>query len=217
MSVTKICNNIIRNNIYHEWILVQYLIEERMNMKFGYMRVSTFDQNLDRQKKQLEEFGCDRIFFEKITGTKRERPELNRMLEFLRMNDTVVVTDLTRLSRSTKDLIEITELISQKGAHLKSLKESWLDTTTAHGKMLFTIFAGIAQFERDLTSERTKEGILAARKRGKYPGRPKTDEEKVKYALYLMDQGLSRTDAAEKAGISRMTLYRKMQNNNKIE
>ncbi|MDE5055177.1 recombinase family protein [Niallia taxi] len=186
-------------------------------MKFGYMRVSTFDQNLDRQKKQLEEFGCDRIFFEKITGTKRERPELNRMLEFLRMNDTVVVTDLTRLSRSTKDLIEITELISQKGAHLKSLKESWLDTTTAHGKMLFTIFAGIAQFERDLTSERTKEGILAARKRGKYPGRPKTDEEKVKYALYLMDQGLSRTDAAEKAGISRMTLYRKMQNNNKIE
>ncbi|MED2079743.1 recombinase family protein, partial [Bacillus thuringiensis] len=109
-------------------------------MKFGYMRVSTLDQNLDRQKKQLEEFGCDRIFFEKITGTKRNRPELNSMLEFLRPEDTVVVTDLTRLSRSTKDLIEITEQISQKGAHLKSLKESWLDTTTAHGKMLFTIF-----------------------------------------------------------------------------
>jgi DNA invertase Pin-like site-specific DNA recombinase len=181
-----------------------------MTMKFGYMRVSTIDQNLDRQKRQLEEFGCGRIFFEKVTGTKRDRPELNRMLEFLRPEDTVVVTDLTRLSRSTKDLIEITELISQKGAHLKSLKESWLDTTTAHGKMLFTIFAGIAQFERDLTSERTKEGIQAARKRGKYPGRPKTDEEKVNYALYLMDQGMSRTDAAEKAGISRMTLYRKL-------
>lgn len=107
-----------------------------------------------------------------------------------------------------------TELISQKGAHLKSLKESWLDTTTAHGKMLFTIFARIAQLERDLTSERTKEGILAARKRGKLPGRPKTDEEKVNYALYLVDQGMSRTDAAEKAGISRMTLYRKVQKNN---
>ncbi len=193
--------------------MVQYSVEERMNMKFGYMRVSTLDQNLDRQKKQLEEFGCDRIFFEKVTGTKRNRPELDRMLEFLRPEDTVVVTDLTRLSRSTKDLIEITELISQKGAHLKSLKESWLDTTTAHGKMLFTIFAGIAQFERDLTSERTKEGIQAARKRGKHPGRPKTDEEKVNYALYLIDQGISRTDAAEKAGISRMTLYRKIQNN----
>ncbi|WP_242686507.1 recombinase family protein [Bacillus cereus] len=109
-------------------------------MKFGYMRVSTLNQNLDRQKKQLEEFGCDRIFFEKVTGTKRNRPELNSMLEFLRSEDTVVVTDLTRLSRSTKDLIEITERISQKGAHLKSLKESRLDTTTAHGKMLFTIY-----------------------------------------------------------------------------
>lgn len=138
------------------------------------------------------------------------------MLEFLRNDDTVVVTDLTRLSRSTKDLIEITELISQKGANLKSLKESWLDTTTAHGKMLFTVFAGIAQFERDLTSERTKEGILAAKKRGKYPGRPKTDEEKVNYALYLIEQGMNRTDAAEKAGISRMTLYRKMQRDNEV-
>jgi DNA invertase Pin-like site-specific DNA recombinase len=177
-------------------------------MDFGYMRVSTFDQKLDRQKQQLQECGCERIFFEKSTGTKRDRSELNKLLEYLRPADTVVVTDLTRLSRSTKDLIEITDLISQKGAHLKSLKEAWLDTTTAHGKMLFTIFAGIAQFERDLTSERTKEGILAARKRGKHPGRPKTDDEKIKYALYLMDQGMSRTDAADKAGISRMTLYR---------
>jgi DNA invertase Pin-like site-specific DNA recombinase len=192
-----------------------FIVKEMINMKFGYMRVSTFDQNLDRQEKQLEEFGCDRIFFEKITGTKRHRPELNNLLEFLRPEDTVVVSDLTRLSRSTKDLIEITELIAQKGAHLKSLKESWLDTTTAHGKMLFTIFAGIAQFERDLTSERTKEGILAAKKRGKFPGRPKTDEEKINYALYLIEQGMSRTDAAEKAGISRMTLYRKLQREEK--
>lgn len=180
-------------------------------MKFGYMRVSTIDQNLDRQEQQLKEAGCERIFFEKITGVKRDRPELNRMLEFLRQGDTVVLTDLTRLSRSTKDLIEIAELISQKGVNLKSLKEAWLDTTTAHGKMLFTVFAGIAQFERDLTSERTKEGIIAAKKRGKHPGRPKTDEEKVNYALYLIDQGMNRTDAAEKAGISRMTLYRKIQ------
>ncbi len=133
-------------------------------MKFGYMRVSTMDQNLDRQEQELKDFGCEQIFYEKITGVKRNRPELNRMLEFLRTGDTVVVTDLTRLSRSTKDLIEIAELISNKGANLKSLKESWLDTTTAHGKMLFTVFAGIAQFERDLTSERTKEGIMAAKK-----------------------------------------------------
>ncbi|MDA2627478.1 recombinase family protein [Bacillus cereus] len=179
-------------------------------MKFGYMRVSTIDQNLDRQEQQLKDAGCERIFFEKVTGVKRDRPELNRMLEFLRQGDTVVVTDLTRLSRSTKDLIEITELISQKGANLKSLKESWLDTTTAHGKMLFTVFAGIAQFERDLTSERTKEGILAAKKRGKYPGRPSVDKEKLNYAFYLMEQGANITEAAEKSGISRMTIYRNM-------
>lgn len=132
------------------------------------------------------------------------------MLEFLRPGDTVVVTDLTRLSRSTKDLIEIAELISQKGVNLKSLKESWLDTTTAHGKMLFTVFAGIAQFERDLTSERTKEGIMAARKRGKFPGRPPIDNKKLNYAFYLMEQGITLTEAADKAGVSRMTLYRKM-------
>jgi DNA invertase Pin-like site-specific DNA recombinase len=157
-------------------------------MKFGYMRVSTLDQNLDRQEQQLRDAGCERSFFEKVTGTKRDRLELNRMLEFLRNGDTVVVTDLTRLSRSTKDLIEIAELISRKGANfLKSLKESWLDTTTAHGKMLFTVFAGIAQFERDLTSERTKEGILAAKKkRGKYPGRPSVDKDvNVKLSMYI--------------------------------
>ncbi|OUA87633.1 recombinase family protein [Bacillus thuringiensis] len=179
-------------------------------MKFGYMRVSTNDQNLERQEQQLRDAGCERMFFEKVTGTKRDRLELNRMLEFLRNGDTVVVTDLTRLSRSTKDLIEIAELISRKGANLKSLKESWLDTTTAHGKMLFTVFAGIAQFERDLTSERTKEGILAAKKRGKYPGRPSVDKEKLSYVFYLMEQGTNITEAAKKAGVSRMTLYRNM-------
>ncbi len=83
---------------------------------------------------------------------------------------------------------------------MKSLKEAWLDTTTAYGKMFFTVFAGIAQFERDLTSERTKEGIIAAKKWGKYTGRLKTDEEKINEALYLIEQGMNRTDAAEKAG-----------------
>lgn len=183
------------------------------SVKFGYMRVSTFDQNLDRQEQQLKEVGCEQIFYEKITGTKRDRPELNRMLEFLRPGDTVVVTDLTRLSRSTKDLLEITELIAAKGAHLQSLKESWLDTTSAHGKMLFTLFAGIAQFERDLIAERTKEGIVAAKKRGKTLGRPKVDQEKIDYALYLINQGSTISEAAEKAGISRMTLYRKANQN----
>ncbi|UWE05310.1 recombinase family protein [Laceyella sacchari] len=180
-------------------------------MNFGYMRVSTVEQNLDRQEQQLRDAGCEKIFYEKVTGTKRNRPELNRMLEFLREGDTVIVTDLTRLSRSTKDLIEITELIGSKGANLKSLKESWLDTTTAHGKLMFTIFSGLAQFERDLISERTKEGLAVARKKGRVPGRPSTDKEKIEYAKFLLSQGkATMQEAAEKAGISRMTLYRKL-------
>jgi DNA invertase Pin-like site-specific DNA recombinase len=182
-------------------------------MNFGYMRVSTLDQNLDRQEQQLKDAGCTRIFFEKVTGTKRDRPELNQMLDHLREGDTVIITDLTRLSRSTKDLIEIAELIASKGANLKSLKESWLDTTTAHGKLLFTFFAGISQFERDQISERTKEGLAVARKNGRVPGRPATDKDKIEYARYLMAQGnMTMQEIADKVGISRMTLHRKLKN-----
>jgi DNA invertase Pin-like site-specific DNA recombinase len=125
------------------------------------MSISKVDQNLV-QKELLEDFGCDRIFLENINSTQRNRPELNRMLEFLRSEDTVVVTDLTRLSRSTKDLLAIMERISQKGAHLKSLKESWMDTTTEDGKILFKFFANLTQFENDLNSIQNMEVVQVA-------------------------------------------------------
>ncbi len=193
--------------------MYQEYLEKGDIMNFGYMRVSTIDQNLDRQEQQLKDADCEKIFFEKVTGTKRNRPELNKLLEFLREGDTVIVTDLTRLSRSTKDLIEIAELIASKKANLKSLKESWLDTTTAHGKLLFTFFAGISQFERDQISERTKEGLAVARKNGRTPGRPSTDKDKIEYARYLLDQGdMTMQEVADKVGISRMTLHRKLKN-----
>jgi DNA invertase Pin-like site-specific DNA recombinase len=180
-------------------------------MNFGYMRVSTIGQNLDRQEYQLKEAGCEKIFFEKVTGTKRDRPELNKMLEFLREGDTVIITDLTRLSRSTKDLIEIVELIAKKGANLKSLKEAWIDTTSPTGKLMYTIMAGLAEFERDLISERTKEGLAAAKLHGRTPGRPQTDKDKIEYARYLLDQGnMTMQQVADKVGISRMTLHRKL-------
>ncbi|MFC5649018.1 recombinase family protein [Paenibacillus solisilvae] len=181
-------------------------------MIFGYMRVSTIDQNLDRQEQQFKDAsGCDRIYFEKVTGTKRERPELNRMLEMLREGDTVIITDLSRLSRSTKDLIEIVEQIGRVGANLRSLKESWLDTTTAHGKLMFTMFAGLAQFERDIISERTKEGLAVAAAQGRLGGRRETSESKVEYAFYLYDKGgMTTQQIADEVGISRMTLHRKL-------
>ena len=110
-------------------------------MKIGYKRVSTHNQKLDRQTDLLNEYGVERIFEEKITGTKMEREQLERMLDTLREGDVVVVTDLTRLSRTTRDLFDIVSIIESKGAGIKSLKESWIDTTTPQGKLLFTIFA----------------------------------------------------------------------------
>ena len=95
------------------------------------------------------------------------------MLEHIRPGDTIIITDLTRLSRSTKDLFKLVEQIESKGANIKSLKEIWMDTTTPQGKLMFTIFSGISQFERDLISQRTKEGLKSARARGKSSGRPK--------------------------------------------
>ena len=122
-------------------------------MLIRYARCSTADQNLDWQLDALKENGCERIYQEKVTDTRKERPELNRMLDALREGDTLIVCDLTKLSRSTKDLFELIEKINDCGADIRSLKEARLDTTTPHGKMLFTISAGISQFEHDLTHE----------------------------------------------------------------
>ena len=123
-------------------------------MKIGYARVSTEEQNLDRQLDSLKEAGCEKIFQEKITGTKKERPELDKLMEQLRGGDLIIISDLTRLSRSVKDLFSLVDQIEKKGANIKSLKESWMDTSTPQGKLMFTIFAGISQFERDLISQR---------------------------------------------------------------
>jgi len=180
-------------------------------MKIGYARCSTADQNLDWQLDALKKEGCDEqhIFQEKASGVKRDRPELELMLRTLRPGDTLVVCELTRLSRSTKDLFELVDKISAAGADIKSLKESWLDTTTPHGKLLFTIFAGVSQFERDLIRERTKEGLAAARARGRKGGRPKSDQKAIQQALALYDaKTIPIQDIIATTGISKATLYK---------
>jgi len=180
-------------------------------MIIGYARVSTLDQNLDRQTDALNAVGTVKLFTEKVTGKKSDRPELMRMVEHLREGDVVVISELTRLSRSTKDLFSIVELIQSKGADIKSLKETWLDTTTPHGKLMFTIFAGLSQFEADLTAQRTREGLEAARLRGRLGGRPKTDEGKVKQALKLHNSGeYTVKEIEELTGVKKSTLYRNL-------
>jgi DNA invertase Pin-like site-specific DNA recombinase len=178
-------------------------------MILGYARVSTRDQNLERQTDQLQQFGCERIFQEKVTGLKKERPELDKLFEQLRPDDIIVVTELARLSRSIRDLFALVDVIHQKGAHLKSLMEPWLDTASPQGKLLFAIFSGVSQFERDLISERTKEGISSARARGRNGGRPPKPQKDMELALKMHDnQNYSISEIVKATGVSKSTLYR---------
>jgi DNA invertase Pin-like site-specific DNA recombinase len=179
-------------------------------MKVGYARVSSKEQGLDRQIDALAGAGVDErnIYREKITGTKLERPELKRMIDELKDGDLVIVDELTRLSRSSKDLFSLVEQIQSRGANIRSIKESWLDTTTPQGKLVFTIFAGLSQFERDLTSERTKEGLRAAKARGRCGGRPCKRHEKETSIRLLYQGGVKITKIAKETGVSRSTVYR---------
>lgn len=140
-------------------------------MILGYARVSTRDQNSDSQRDALAAAGAERIFADTITGTARVRPELDRLLSELRPGDVVTVTKYDRMARSLPDLLGIVEAIREKGAGFRSLGED-IDTTTPAGRLTFHIFASIAQFERERIVERTKEGLEAARRRGRIGGRP---------------------------------------------
>lgn len=184
-------------------------------MIFGYARVSLQTMNLEKQIEQLKIAGCEKIFEEKLTGTKFERPELQKMLEQLRENDTIIVCELTRLSRSTKDLFKIVESIENAGANIKSLKESWVDTTSPSGKLMFTIMAGISQFERDMISLRTKESLAVRRARGRVGGRPKKDASKIRTAIKMYNSKQhSIKEITEATGVSKTTLYRSLKNAN---
>lgn len=180
------------------------------NYVFGYARVSTEAQNLDRQLDVLEKYGVDMIYNEKMSGTKKNRPELTKLLDRITEGDTVVVESLSRLGRSTKDLIELTETFQSKGVNLVSLKES-IDTNSPTGKLLFTLMSAIAQFERDVIADRTREGLKSARARGRTGGRPRADPEQVKKAvkLYKTEQ-YSIKEIEELTGIKKSTLYRNL-------
>ena len=177
-------------------------------MIIGYARVSTVEQSLDRQIDQLTEAGCKRIYQEKASGASKERPELDRMLDALREGDVVVVTELSRLGRTVKGLIELVEKLHKLDVDLKSLKEQWLDTTSPMGKMVFTMMAGFAEMERNLIRERTAEGLKAARARGRKGGRPAIDQGQLSFALRMYDsKSCTVAEITKATGISKATLY----------
>jgi DNA invertase Pin-like site-specific DNA recombinase len=178
-------------------------------VKIGYARVSTQDQNLDRQLDNLRAAGCERIFNEKMTGTKADRPELRTMLLTLRSGDVLVIDSFSRLSRSTKDLLDLVEKLSDIGVHLVSLKEN-LDTTTATGKLMLTMLSALSQFERDLIAERTIDGLKAARARGRFGGRPRLGSDRDKQQAMAMYKAnvMTNTEIAQKFNVSLSTLNR---------
>lgn len=139
-------------------------------MKIGYIRVSTQEQNTIRQEALMQELGVDEVYIDRMSGKNANRPELQRMLEYVRRGDTVIVESISRFARNTRDLLELVERLTQKGVEFVSKKEA-IDTTTPTGKFMLTIFGAVAELEREYILQRQREGIEIAKERGKYTGR----------------------------------------------
>ena len=176
----------------------------------GYARVSTVGQELEAQSRRLrDEAGASRIFNDVVSGRTFDRPGLTALLDYARPGDIVCVVRLDRLGRSLKELLVTVEGFKARGLGFRSLEER-LDTVSAAGELVFHVFGAIAHFERRLIVERTRDGIAAARDRGKRPGRPPLDDEKLQAALTLIRSGLSPSSAARQVGLGRSTLYREI-------
>jgi DNA invertase Pin-like site-specific DNA recombinase len=186
-----------------------------MSRLIGYMRISTLkeEQKFDRQEAQLLEAGCQVLYADRMSGAKRDRPELNNMLSELQEGDTILIVEIARLSRSTKDLLDIVALIKSKGASLKSLNDTWLDTTSDNpmSEFLLTVMGALGQMERQMITQRVKEGVRVAQAKGVKFGRPLANKNKVAYALELYNTGEhTAKEIVDITGISKATLYRKL-------
>ena len=180
-------------------------------MLIGYARVSTQDQNPELQLDALQKMGCEEIYLEKASGAQRDRPELKAALKYMRAGDTLVVWKLDRLARSIRQLIDTVENLEQRGIGFRSLTET-IDTTTSSGRLVFHIFAGLAEFERSIIRERTQAGLASARARGRLGGRPPAMKEKDIAAAkaLLRDPDITVAEVAKRLEVSSATLYRYM-------
>ena len=179
-------------------------------MIIGYARVSKDNQHLDRQIDMLKEYGADKIIQEKYTGTKKNRPGMEQLLQMIRTNDIVVVESISRLGRNTLDILNLIQRLEIEKVEFISLKEN-MDTTTPTGKAMLQMMSVIAELERNLLAERVKEGIIASRSRGTAVGRPKLPQEKVNVAMRMYNSGeYSIKEIVANAGISQGTLYREV-------
>lgn len=176
--------------------------------KIGYARVSTREQNLDSQIDVLNEYGCERIFSEKVSGRKYKRTELDKCLDYLREGDTLVITKLDRLGRTTKQLIELSLHLDDNGIDLEIIDMN-INTKDAMGKMFFTMMSAFAELEANLLSERTKKGLASARSRGKLGGRPKISQDKERMIISLYNnKEYTINEIISMTGVSRGSIYR---------
>jgi DNA invertase Pin-like site-specific DNA recombinase len=176
---------------------------------FGYARVSTRDQDLALQVSELVAAGCAKVFKEKASGARSDRPELAKVIGRLEPGDVLVVTRLDRLARSTRDLLNVLDELSKRGAGFRSLKDTWADTTTPHGKLMLTVLGGLAEFERSLIAARTGEGRRRAQERGVRFGRPrKLTAHQRQEALQRIAAGETQADIARLLNVSPPTISR---------
>ena len=176
---------------------------------FGYARVSTNGKDLSAQDAELRSAGCAKVFKEKVSGAKTDRPELAKAIRQLEPGDVLVVTRLDRLARSTRDLLNVLDEIAKRGAGFRSLKDSWADTTSAHGRLMLTILGGLAEFERELIRARTGEGRKRAKARGVRFGRPrKLTPHQRQEALQRLHAGETMADVARSFAVDGSTISR---------
>lgn len=184
--------------------------ERGIDMRVGYIRVSTVEQHEDRQVKDLTENAkVSKVFIDKLSGKDTNRPQLNAMIDYVREGDTVIVSEYSRLARSTRDLIDIIETLQNKGVTVISMKEK-LDTSTPQGEFMLTVFAGIATLERKLMLQRQREGIAIAKANGKYKGRQskqKPDDWESLKAMYMSRQ-ITVSEIAKRCDVSRPIVYK---------
>lgn len=183
--------------------------DEQLAGILGYARVSTGDQDVAGQRMRLEEAGAIRVFTDVMSGKSMERPGLTELLGYARKGDTLAIVRLDRLGRSLGELLTTVQMLRERHIALLSLEEK-IDTSSAAGELIFHVFGAIAHFERRLISERTRDGIAAARAKGKLPGRQPLDGDKVSAALKLVAASVSPVEAARQLGIGRSTVYREM-------
>lgn len=177
-------------------------------MKIGYIRVSTKEQNTIRQETLMESLGVDEVYIDRMSGKDTHRPELQKMMAYVRRGDTVIVESISRFARNTRDLLELTEQLAAKGVEFISQKES-IDTTTPTGKFMLTVFGAVAELERAYILQRQREGIAIAKEQGKYTGRKSVEHPEFDEVVRRWKRGEMRAvQAMKKLGMSRSTFYR---------